>query len=197
MESLSLEMPKGEHTQSSLQDGKVNSSHPCFKCSQKHSSFCNNIVFFQFINLISFKIKLKKKNSKRKQKPPNNTKDGIFKGRCQLSFFFLLHSKRIVKCLMNYCLDDEKCHKDDLLIPDRVVYLELLRETDNTIVSRQRVNGACKDVHGSLGSTVDEEHVKLMDTDQVSPVGSMQQLKPPSINYIPSGQCKYTTPCTL
>lgn len=43
---------------------------------------------------------------------------------------------------MNYYLDDKKCHKDDLLIPPRGVYLELDGEiyetTDNVSVKPEK-----------------------------------------------------------
>lgn len=67
MASLSLEMPKGEYTQSLLHDGKVVSSHPCLKCSQKHSSFCNEVAAF-LVYRSDFSSRGRRKERKEKEK---------------------------------------------------------------------------------------------------------------------------------
>lgn len=63
---------------------------------------------------------------------------------------------------MNYCLVDKKCHKNDLLIPPRGIYLELHREIYETTGNRWRVNGVWEEMLPSSGTNVDEEHVKMM-----------------------------------
>lgn len=63
---------------------------------------------------------------------------------------------------MNYCSVDKKCHKNDLLLPPRGVYLELHREIYETRGNRQHVNGVWEALLPSAGTSVDEEQVKMM-----------------------------------
>lgn len=80
---------------------------------------------------------------------------------------------------MNYCLDDKKCHEDDLLIPPRHVYLELHREIYEKTGNRQCVNEVWGATLRLSGTDVNEEDVKLMRNNQVSPLCSKQRPKPP------------------
>lgn len=150
-------------------------------------AFCNKTVSFQFINLISFKTKLK--NSKTKQKSPNNTRQKLY-GQAP-ALLFPLQWKKVIKFLMNYCLDDKKCHKDDALIPHRGVYLEIHGEVwDN----RQRVNEVWEATLHLSGTNVNEKQLKLMRNESGFTTVFKATFQTPSVGNIPGDRHKTISP---
>lgn len=93
---------------------------------------------------------------------------------------------------MNYCLDDKKCHKNDLLIPPRGVYLELYREIYETTGNRQCVNEVWEATLRLSGTDVDEEHVKLMRNASGIPTVFQAMSQTPSEDHMPADQYKFT-----
>lgn len=95
---------------------------------------------------------------------------------------------------MNYCLDDKKCHKDDLLIPPRGVYLELHGEIYETRGSRQRVNEVWEATLCLSGTDGNEEHVKLMRNGSGFTTVIKATSQTPSEDHMPADQYKSTSP---
>lgn len=98
---------------------------------------------------------------------------------------------------MNYCLDDKKCHKDDLLIPPRSVYLELHGEIYETTGNRQHVNEVWEAMLHLTGTDVDEEYVKLIRNGSGLTTTLKATSQTPSVDCIPADQYKSTSPFAL
>lgn len=95
---------------------------------------------------------------------------------------------------MNYCLDDKKCHEDDLLIPPRHVYLELHQEIYEMTGNRQCVNEVWKATLRLSGTDVDVEDVKLMRNGSGFTTVFKARSQTPSKDHRPGDQYKSTSP---